>query len=509
MPTKLTELSSRTVTASFGEGSLNKTFVAGVVGIGAIIVLLILLYRVSGLIASVGVISYLSLTLLIFELVGGKLTLQGIAALVIGIGMAVDSVVVSFARIKEELRRKVSLKTAYIEGSKESFVSILDANVTTLIAAIILFIFGESSVKGFATMLIISIVVTFVIMVLLMRYLLSLFVRSDKFENHLKMFIGFNSSNKEPKKTSIYTKHRYIVFVLVGLIILVGGFFIYKDGLNLGIDFKGGSTITVASKSEINTNNITKDIKKLDYDMEKIEQIDDKTVYVTISNVLNAKTTAKTESYFNDRYEATTSVGAVSNVVKKNLTLNAIKALIIACVGIIIYVSIRFKFSYAIGGVVALFHDVMIMFSLFAIFRLEVSSMFIAAVLAIIGYSINDTIVSFDRIRENIKKEDSKKMTLKLFHEICNRSVQETFSRTIYTTVTTILPVIILLILGSRGIFNFNMAMLFGLIAGTYSSIFIATIIFMALEKKNLGKEKEKKIYSDDIEEKKIKGINC
>ena len=179
-------------------------------------------------------------------------------------------------------------------------------------------------------------------------------------------------------------------------------------------------------------------------------------------------------------------------------------------IGIIIYVSIRFKWSYAIGGVTALVHDVLIMFALFAILRLEVSSMFIAAVLAIIGYSINDTIVSFDRIRENLHGIDRKKLTQDKFTEICNRSIGETFTRTIYTSVTTILPVLILLVLGSRGIFNFNMAMLFGLIAGTYSSIFIATVVYMALEKKNLGKaEKPKKIYTDELEEKKIKGINC
>ena len=150
MPTKLTEISSKTVSASFGENSLEKTFIAGVVGISLIALLLIILYRVSGLIASVSILAYTGLTLLIFNLVGGRLSLQGIAALVIGIGMAVDSAVISFSRIKEELKRKVSLKTAYNEGSKESFISILDANVTTLIAAIILFIFGESSVKGFA-----------------------------------------------------------------------------------------------------------------------------------------------------------------------------------------------------------------------------------------------------------------------------------------------------------------------------------------------------------------------
>ena len=168
------------------------------------------------------------------------------------------------------------------------------------------------------------------------------------------------------------------------------------------------------------------------------------------------------------------------------------------------------KLSYAIGGVVALIHDVLIMFAVFAIARFEVSSMFIAAVLAIIGYSINDTIVSFDRIRENIEKEDWKKMTKEKLEEVCNRSIQETFTRTIYTTITTLLPVVVLMLLGSSGIFTFNVAMLIGLISGTYSSIFIATAIFLLLEKRNIGKKlKPKKIYTDEFEEKKVKGINC
>ena len=150
------------------------------------------------------------------------------------------------------------------------------------------------------------------------------------------------------------------------------------------------------------------------------------------------------------------------------------------------------------------------MFSLFAIFRFEVNSMFLAAILAIIGYSINDTIVSFDRIRENISKVDRKKLTKDKLEDIVNRSIGETFNRTICTTFTTLIPVVILLVLGSSGIYVFNMAMLFGLLAGTYSSIFISNVIFLMLEKRNIGKEeKKKKVYKDDLEELKVKGINC
>ena len=177
-------------------------------------------------------------------------------------------------------------------------------------------------------------------------------------------------------------------------------------------------------------------------------------------------------------------------------------------IGIIIYLSFRFKFSYAVAAVVALVHDVCIVFALFAIFHIEISVMFIAAILAIIGYSVNDTIVGFDRIRENLKEE--KKITKSSLVRICNKSIQETFTRTINTSFTTILPVLSLLFLGSSGILTFNLAMLFGLISGTYSSIFIATVLFIKLEEKDLTKKKKpKRIYTDEFEEKKVKGVNC
>ena len=511
MPTKLSEISSKTVTASFGEDSLQKTFVAGLVGILAIAILLIILYKVSGLVASISILSYTFLTLLIFNLVGGRLSLQGIAALVIGIGMAVDSAVISFTRIKEELSRKVSLKTAYNLGSKESFISILDANVTTLIAAIILFIFGESSVKGFATMLIISIIVTFIIMVYLNRYLLKLLVNTEKFEKHTKLFIGFKNKKKESKFD--YVKHKSIVFTMVSLIIVAGGMFIYSEGLNLGIDFKGGSTIEINSNNKLNIKDIKKDLTELEYKVEKIETINENQVYTTIDNILDNEETKKVEDYFNEKYDATTSVGSISNTVKKDITKNALKALIYACIGMIIYISIRFKFSYGISAIIALVHDSLMVVIMFSLLRLEVNSMFIAAILSIIGYSINNTIVIFDRIRENktklfknkIKKYDDLK-------EIVNISLRQTIARCIITTITTLLPVISLILLGSHEIINFNIALLIGLAVGTFSSLFISSQIWMSIEKKNIGKDPNKHWYDDktvEQEELKVKGINC
>jgi SecD/SecF fusion protein len=196
LPTKLVEISSKTVEASFGANSLDLTARAGVIGVISIMAVMILIYRFAGLMASVGILIYTFLTFVSFWLFGGVLTLPGIAALVIGIGMAVDSCVISFARIKDELKHDIRLEGAYKKGNENSFMAILDSNVTTLISALILFTFGESSVKGFATMLIISTIVTMVIMVFLTRNLIGLFVKTGLFDDKLNFFIGFKKSKK-------------------------------------------------------------------------------------------------------------------------------------------------------------------------------------------------------------------------------------------------------------------------------------------------------------------------
>ena len=519
LPSKLTEVSSNTVGASFGDQTLQTTLIAGIIAIVAIMVILVVIYHFAGFVSAISMFMYTFLVFAVFWVVGGVLTLPGIAALVLGIGMAVDSNVITFARIREELLKGKSLPSAFREGSRQSFSAILDSNITTIIVAIIMFIFGESSIKGFATMLIITVLVTMFTMVFLTRFLLRIFVNTNYFDDKVKAFINVNSkdipdvSKNEKVKPNRFYKvdffaHRKLAISISGIIVVLGAFFLSTKGLNLGIDYKAGTSVSIVSDEKITEKMIQKDLKQFGLKASNFEKSTDD-FSVRIDSALSGNQVKEVNKYFEDKYDAKVNIGVVSNLVQKELVKNAILSVLIALIGIIVYVSIRFKFSYAIGGVVALLHDVAIMFSLFAIFRFEVRSMFIAAVLAIIGYSINDTIVSFDRIRENLNNANHKKMTRDEFEKICNRSIQETFTRTIYTTITTLLPVVVLLLLGSRGIFTFNMAMLFGLIAGTYSSIFIATICFMWLERKNLGKEKKKKIYKDDFEEKKIKGINC
>jgi SecD/SecF fusion protein len=522
LPAKLTEISSNTVGASFGDQTLSTTLIAGIIAIAAIMVLLIIVYHFAGFISAVSMLIYTFLVFGVFWLVGGVLTLPGIAALVLGIGMAVDSNVITFARIKEELLKGKSLPSAFREGSKSSFSAIIDSNITTFIVAIIMFIFGESSIKGFATMLIITVLVTMVTMVFLTRFLLKLFVKTDFFNDKVRLFINVKKENipdvsknevaHENKLTKVnFLKYRKECLALSIIIIVIGAIVVGTKGFNLGIDYKSGTSITIVSDKNITTKALKEDLAELNLEASNINKSSEEIV-VRVDKTLGGNKVKEVNSYFEDKYEAKVNIGVVSNIVQKELIKNAILAVLIAMLGIIIYISLRFKFSYAVGGVLALVHDVLIMFSAFAIFRLEISSMFIAAVLAIIGYSINDTIVSFDRIRENLKDVDDKKMTKEKLEEICNKSIGETFTRTIYTTITTLLPVIILLVLGSSGIFTFNMAMLFGLISGTYSSIFIATAFFLMIEKKSIGKTKNKKVkkvYKDDFEEKQIKGINC
>ncbi len=508
LPTKLEEISSKTVEASFGENSLEKTFLAGIVGIVLIMLFMIIIYRFAGIISSIGILFYTLITFLIFWVIGGVLTLPGIAALVIGIGMAVDASVLNFSRIKDELYEGNNLQTAFKNGNKNSFWTIFDSNLTTLLVAIILFIFGESSIKGFATMLIISICVTMLIMVFLSRTLLKIFVKTKFFDDKLKFFIGINpkkiTKDKEERIKSMpfskidFVRGRKWYFLVSIIIIILGTAFIGIKGLKLGIDFKGGSSITLTTNQKLDEKTLTNDIKELKLKLDHIETLNDDSTMIKITDTLDKDKVAQTEKYFKEKYKAKTEIGVVSNVVKQELVKNAVISVLLAMIGIILYMAFRFTFHYAISGILAILIDVFVIISLFSILRLEVSSIFIAAILSIIGYAINDTIVTFDRIKENIKKKGKKNIkNEEQLKEIVNLSLRQTFMRSIITTITTLIPVVSLIVLGSHEIFNFNLALLFGLVYGIFSSVFIASGLWYQLEKKEIGKPEKKKWYEE------------
>lgn len=520
LPSKLTEISSQTVGASFGDNTLQTTFMAGLIGIFLIILFLIIVYRFAGFISAISMLIYTFLVFLVFWVVGGVLTLPGIAALILGIGTAVDSSIITFARIKDELYRGKSLPMAFKEGTKESFSAILDANVIVLLVSIIMFIFGESSIKGFATMQIITVAIIMVTMVGLNRLLLKLFIKTNYFNDKTKLFINVKpenipdvSKNEEVKVVPLknfnffkYTKQ----FLGLSIIILVlGVVMFFVQGLNLSVEYQSGSDIAIVTEEKLTEKALNKDLKELGLEKRDIEITKDET-NILVNDVLEGDEVDKVTNYFEEKYDAQTNIGVVSNIVQQELVKNAILSVLLSLLGIIIYISIRFKFSYAVGGVVSLLHDVLFIFALFVVFRLQISTMFIAAILAIIGYSINDTIVTFDRIREELSNVPEKKLSKEVVWKVTNRAICETFVRTVHTFLSTLIPIVILIFLGSKEILTFNLAMLFGFIAGAYSSIYIAAVIFATIESKNIGKPKKKKvIYTDEYEEKQIKGINC
>ena len=499
LPTKLTEISTKTVDASFGNDTLNIIAIAGLITLAIIILIMIYFYRVSGLVSSVCLIFYVALVFIIFNLIDGVLTLTGIAALILGIGMAVDSSIITHEKIKEEINNGKNLLKAYDEGNKRSLISLIDANVTTFLAAIVLFDFGQSSVKGFATMLMLTIIVTMITMVLLNRYLMRNIIASKKFEGHEKALLVTLKKTTERNYLKI-SKYNIIV---VSIIIIIGIIMTFSKGLNLGIDFKGWSAITIKSEEVIEKNVALSKLER--YTIVEETSINEQEIYVKINEVLSQNEINELKSS-SEEVNYKTTIEVISNVVKKDLTINAIKSLVIASLVILVYVSIRFTGSFAVSSIVAILSDVLFTISLFAILRLEINFIFVAGILTIIGYSINDTIVVFDMIRDKMKVINNK--TEENIKNVVNESITLSLKRNILTSITTLSAIVILLVMNISNIREFNLTVLFGLISGTFSSLFIAPYIWLKIEMHNIKHPKVKKDDEEELEEKIIKGIN-
>ena len=509
LPVKLTEIYSTSVGAQFGEEALDKTVTAGLIGVMIVLIYMLIFYRVPGLIASVTLVVYIYLTLVMFNLISGVLTLPGIAALILGVGMAVDANIILYERIKEEIRIGRSIKESYKKGANQSLWTIIDANLTTLIAAIILFIFGTSSVKGFATMLLLSILMSFVTAVFLTRVLMRLLVSSGWMDNKPQLF-GLKKKHIHNIREGVnvqelttvwdglkFAEHAKKFFLLSGLIIVAGIAILSIYRLNLGIDFTSGTRADIVAESNTTEQSVRDDLVELGLEPESLTKSGDKTVVARYSKDLDKNQIAELQSFFEEKYGETPMTSTVSPVVGQELVKNAIKALLIASVAIIIYVSIRFEWRMGLPAVLALLHDVFIMIAVFSFFRLEVDITFIAAVLTIVGYSINDTIVTLDRIRENNKK-------MKVYHSeddinrLINTSLRQTMTRSLNTVITVIIVVVFLVFMGSESIFTFSVALLVGLISGVYSSLFIAIQLWGVLKKRQLRKNGGKLVVYEE-----------
>jgi protein-export membrane protein SecD/preprotein translocase SecF subunit len=517
LPVKLDEIYSTSVGAQFGQQALDKTVLAGIIGIAIIFLFMIAYYRFPGLIATITLSVYIYLVLLIFDLMNGVLTLPGIAAVILGVGMAVDANIITYERIKEEMRVGKPIRSAFQAGNKSSFLTILDANVTTILAASVLFMYGTSSVKGFATMLIVSILTSFITAVWGSRLLLGLWVHS-KFFNKKPGWFGVKKSEIKELAENYdtldlptrfdridFAKQRKKFFALSGILISAGILILLIFKLNLGIDFVSGSRMQILADESLTTEKVKNELEEVKMTSEDIVISGDKQniAVVRYTDDLSKGDIAKLKDHFNELYGAEPSISTVSPVIGKELAKNAMYAVAIASIGIIIYVTFRFEWRMALASIAALLHDAFFIIAFFSLTRLEVDITFIAAVLTIVGYSINDTIVTFDRIRENLHKKRRLK-TEEDIEDVVNQSLRQTMGRSVNTVLTVVFAVIALLIFGSQSILNFSIALLVGLIAGTYSSVFIASQLWLVMKKKELKKKgtiktvKEKKKWSDE-----------
>lgn len=503
LPTKLTEEATpKSVSPSFGSDTIKKTGIAGIITFALIMVILVVKYRLSGIVASVCLFVYALLVFVVFNLVGGVLTLTGIAALVLGIGMAVDSIIISNSRVHDELLKGKKLREAFKDGNKSSLGAIIDANITTFIAGVVLYIFGESSVKGFATMLIITIFVTVLCTVILYRVLLELFVNSKAFNSKEKLLFGISKKLKQKD----YVKFGKVPTIVSLVIIIVGIIFACVRGFNFGVDFTGGTNINISSSNDIDFNKVTELVRKYDVRDYDYYMGTKKEGFIKLNDILDDETSIKVKKEF-EKLGYTTSSSEISTLVTKNLTSNAVKSLIYSLIAIIIYVAIRFNMNFAVTGILMLIHDVLVILSIFAIFYIPVDFIIVASLLTIIGYSINDTIVVFDRIRENRKKlyNNRKELTDEEINNLVNVSSSNTFNRNIWTSITTIIAVVTLICVGLNDIYTFNISVLIGLIAGTISSLLIGPRLWIRFEKRTMHKKDDD---DEEEEELKIKGIN-
>ncbi|NLY79575.1 MAG: protein translocase subunit SecF, partial [Lysinibacillus sp.] len=496
--------------------ALQSTVFASVVGVLLIFVFMLLYYRLPGFISIITLLVFSYLVLLIQNWLGAVLTLPGIAALVLGIGMAVDANILTAERIREEIRVGKSAQEAFRAGSKLSLSAIVDAQLTTLLAAVILFYFGTSSVKGFATTLIISILLSFLTSVWLSRVLLGLLVKSGLFDH--PFFYGVRKSKIHDPSEGIepldlttnfdrldFVKNRKKFYTISIAILIIGIVVIGIFKLNLGIDFSSGTRVEILVDEPTTQQEMADYLEGIGFPADEIILSGEESniAVATYKTDFTQQETLDMKSVILKDYGHEPSVSTVSPTVGRELVKNAIYALVFAAIGIIIYVAFRFEWRMGLGAIVSLLHDVFFMIAIFSVFRLEVDITYVAAILTIVGYSINDTIVTFDRIRENVDRRGEIK-TKEELAEIVNPSLRQTMGRSVNTLLTIIVVVVALIIFGAPAILNFSIALFIGLVTGMYSSLCIAAQLWYTLKVREMNKKgvtvkkKDKKQWGSD-----------
>ena len=481
LPVGLTEVNSGTQTAKIGESAFEQSIVAGAIGLALIFIIMIIFYGIMGIAADVSLLLYVVIDLWIMVAMGSVLTLPGIAGIILSIGMAVDANVIIFSRIKEEIISGKSVRAAVESGSKRAIGTVLDSQITTIIAAIVLYQIGTSTVRGFALTLMIGIVTSIFTAVFVTQIYVKLLAGSRKFGANKYFGVREDGTAKfSIKKEFDFIKYKKFYYLLAAVIIVAGLVVSAVSGMNYGIDFTGGTMIQLDFGEKVEEDAVYDVLK--DYGIDDAEVIfaseNNSEVIIrsmqALDNVERGELIEKLESEISAAEVLSSELFGPS--VGKELRVNAVKAVIIAAACMLVYIIFRFEWKFGVASIVGVAHDVLMVIAFYAIFRVTVNNPFIAGILTVVGYSINDTIVVFDRIRENLgmmKKSD--------IDGVVNKSVNQTLMRSLMTSVTTLIVMIPLYIMAGSAIREFALPLMIGIIVGCISSVMLCSPLYRDL----------------------------
>lgn len=493
LPLELKEIRSNVVGAKLGEEALNTSLIAGLIGLIIVLLFMSIYYRIPGFAASLALIIYILADVIMINAFDVTLTLPGIAGVILSIGMAVDANVIIFTRIREELATGKSVRAAIKAGFDKALSAIVDGNITTLIAAAVLYFKGSGTVKGFAQTLAIGIVISMFTALFVTRTILNALYRVGCDD------VKFFGVQKEVKVYD-YTKHMKVFFAISAVLILTGiGGLIYNSQSEMGtilkydLDFSGGTQTEIKFNDTVPGNaEIEALVKDATGEVANVSAIQGENALLVKTNTLNLSQRTKLADALVDKYGITEdkiAAESISASVSDEMKSDAVVAVVIATICMLLYIWIRFKdLAFGASAVIALIHDVLVVLMVYSVFRISVGNTFIACMLTIVGYSINATIVIFDRIRENKKN----KTKIEDIEAVVNESISQTFSRSINTSFTTFIMVFFLAIMGVDSVKEFAVPLMVGIVCGCYSSVCITGTVWYAFKK--LGNKGKKTI---------------
>lgn len=491
LPLKLTEKYSYTVGGVLGDAALKQTFHAGIIALVLIFAFMLIFYRGVGAIACFTVICYLWLLVLVFNMLNATLSLAAVITFVLGMGIAVDANIIAYERIKEELRKGKSIETALKDGEHNAFRNIMYPNIATLIAGVVLFLVGIGPIRGFSLTLILSVLISIATNVFLSRIVLSMLVKSNVVKS--PGFFGIRvKSIQEPKIQFNFVDHRYKFFAITTVIIAIGAVMFYTTPLNYDIDFKAGTALDITLDQSITQEEATS-IMEEDAGIEPatvtIGGADNNQIAARFDDVLESNDVKKIIDTFKENYAVQYEENTSDPTIATELASKALYVILIAVAAIIVFVTVRFSWRYAFATTVSVLNSSIFVIAMFAIFKFEVDVTFIAAILTIIGFSTYDSIVILDRISENLKQTEIQDR--RHLSKLISQSIWQMMPRSINTMLTVSIAAACVYIFGAEPLQMFSLAILFGLVCGTYSSICIGTPIFYMLKARGLPRIKK------------------